>query len=107
MASSHVPERTCIASRRKTGSHKLVRVVVDTAASAANGTVTVVVPDPDHRLPGRGAWLTPSAQAYGLAVKKRAFNRAFKVSTPVDASAVLAYLESRDTTVCGHEMNNK
>lgn len=46
---------------------------------------------PDHRgtLPGRGAYLHPASVCLDLAVRRRAFPRAFKVQGPLE-TAVLA-----------------
>lgn len=41
------------------------------------------VPDLAEKLPGRGAWLTPSRAALSIALKKGAFARAFKQPTPL------------------------
>jgi uncharacterized protein len=40
----------------------------------------VPVPDVDRRMSGRGAWLHPSPECASLAVKRRAFARAFRSS---------------------------
>ncbi len=45
-------------------------------------------------MPGRGAWLTPTVEAYELAVKRRAFRRALRLDREPDTSAVLEYLRS-------------
>jgi predicted RNA-binding protein YlxR (DUF448 family) len=45
-------------------------------------------------MPGRGAWLTPTVEAYELAVKRRAFRRALRLDREPDTSAVLDYLRS-------------
>jgi predicted RNA-binding protein YlxR (DUF448 family) len=42
-----------------------------------------VVPDLRNKLPGRGAWVVPTAAAVGEAVRKRAFSRAFKTEAKV------------------------
>jgi predicted RNA-binding protein YlxR (DUF448 family) len=44
-------------------------------------------------MPGRGAWLTPSVDAYDQAVKRRAFRRALRLDRDPDTSAVREYLE--------------
>jgi predicted RNA-binding protein YlxR (DUF448 family) len=51
-----------------------------------------VVADPKAVMPGRGAWLTPTVEAYELAVKRRAFRRALRLGREPDTSAVLEYL---------------
>jgi predicted RNA-binding protein YlxR (DUF448 family) len=53
----------------------LLRVV------ARDGTV---VPDPAHRLPGRGAHLHPVTACLDLAERRRAFPRALRVPPPLD-----------------------
>ena len=42
-----------------------------------------VVPDFSGKLPGRGAWVSTSRQVVELAVKRRAFSRAFKADAVV------------------------
>ena len=66
----HEPERTCIVTRRAGPPGGLLRFVI--------GPDGAVVPDIAGRLPGRGAWVTPTAAAVGQAVKRKAFSRAFK-----------------------------
>ena len=66
----HVPERTCILTRRAGSADDLMRFVRDPQGN--------VVADVRHRLPGRGAWLTPTAAALAEAIRKRLFARAFK-----------------------------
>jgi uncharacterized protein len=76
----HEPERTCIVTRRTGSPAELIRFVV--------GPDGQVVPDLKGGLPGRGAWVTATAEAVGQAVKRRAFARAFKAE--VKASGGLA-----------------
>jgi len=64
------PERTCIVTRRAAAPAELIRFVV-----APDGEV---VADLKGRLPGRGAWVTATADAVRQAVERRAFGRAFK-----------------------------
>jgi uncharacterized protein len=66
----HEPERTCIVTRRAAAPAELIRFVV--------GPDGEVVADLKGRLPGRGAWVTATADAVREAVKRRAFTRAFK-----------------------------
>lgn len=81
------PMRTCIATKTTAPAVDLLRMVVRQSESR-----TVVKPDPRRELHGRGAWITPTLQAFEMAEKRRAFQRAFKVSTAVDASEVREYL---------------
>lgn len=80
---AHVPERTCILTRRKGSKDELVRL-----ALGPDGTVA---PDPRARAPGRGAWIgvtraeLDAANAQGKL--KGALQRAFKsnaVNVPAD-----------------------
>ncbi|GGK87675.1 hypothetical protein GCM10009769_02130 [Curtobacterium luteum] len=81
------PVRTCIGSRRRAPRSSLLRVV-----ALSDGRV---VADPKAVMPGRGAWLTPTVDAYELAVKRRAFRRALRLDREPDTSSVLEYLQGR------------
>jgi uncharacterized protein len=52
------------------------------------GGIPVIVPDPERRRPGRGAWLHPDLSCLDLAVRRRAFGRALRLRTPADHVAV-------------------
>jgi predicted RNA-binding protein YlxR (DUF448 family) len=69
-----------------------------TAGSDAAGR-PVVVPDPAATRSGRGAHLHPTTACYDLAVRRRAFGRALRVTTGLDAAPVASYLASLDTDV--------
>jgi predicted RNA-binding protein YlxR (DUF448 family) len=47
-----------------------------------------VVPDPDRRLPGRGASLHPASRCLDLAERRRAFVRALRRDGPLDTAAL-------------------
>lgn len=64
------PERRCIVSMERREQGEMIRFVL-----SPDGQVT---PDLAAKLPGRGAWVTASREAIDFAVKKGAFNRAFK-----------------------------
>ena len=81
------PERSCTVTREAKPASELMRFVL-----GPDGTV---VPDLRNRLPGRGAWLTPTAAIVGEAVRKRAFSRAFKA----DAKVSPALVEEIDTAL--------
>jgi predicted RNA-binding protein YlxR (DUF448 family) len=82
------PQRTCVGCRRRDDQAGLLRLVT------ADGASTVVV-DQFRRLPGRGAWLHPQPECLAMAVKRRAFNRAFRGK--VDSRAVEGYFQALDT----------
>lgn len=65
-----VPERTCIVTRTAGPASGLMRFAL--------GPDGAVVPDLRGNLPGRGAWVSPTAAALALAVRKKLFGRAFK-----------------------------
>jgi predicted RNA-binding protein YlxR (DUF448 family) len=77
----HEPERTCIVTRQTRPPGELIRFVL--------GPGDEVVPDLKRRLPGRGVWVTATAEAVDEAVRRRLFNRAFKrqVSAAPDLAA--------------------
>jgi predicted RNA-binding protein YlxR (DUF448 family) len=52
----------------------------------------VVVPDPHHRLAGRGAWLHPDPSCLELAERRRAFPRALRRAGPLDSCAVREFV---------------
>ncbi|MDO4908886.1 MAG: YlxR family protein [Corynebacterium sp.] len=89
-----IRERMCIATRKKQPTTGLLRVVsrVDT-----NGLITIE-PDPEKILPGRGAWIEPSLEAYAIAEKRNAFGRALKIKGSFDSSAVREYIEEKRKT---------
>ncbi len=70
------PVRTCIGCRQRAAKSELLRVV---AGSDAEGQ-PVLRPDPDGRAPGRGAHLHPTTECFDLAVRRRAFTRALRVT---------------------------
>jgi predicted RNA-binding protein YlxR (DUF448 family) len=70
------PVRTCIGCRQRASKRELLRV---TAGSDAHGQ-PAVVPDPDGTTPGRGAHLHPTAECYDLAVRRKAFARALRLT---------------------------
>jgi len=88
------PERTCIGCRKRDSSANLLRMVL-----SAGDDVQRVVPDPDHRAPGRGAHLHPTTECLDLAERRKAFPRAFRVPGPLVWLPVREYVEQ----CCGNE----
>ncbi len=74
--------RTCIGCRERADKSTLVRVV------AVGESPVTVTPDPDGRLPGRGANLHPDPGCLELAVRRKAFGRALRVSGELDLTPV-------------------
>jgi predicted RNA-binding protein YlxR (DUF448 family) len=77
----------------------LLRVVAAQVA-AGPGEVTLVVPDPARKLPGRGASLHPDPACYALAEKRRAFGRALRLSGVPDTAAVREHVAGLGNTGC-------
>ncbi|GAA1119547.1 YlxR family protein [Nesterenkonia jeotgali] len=80
-----VPVRTCIGCRRAVAQDTAIRLAL-TAAQTAETAPPLVVWDTDRALPGRGAWLHPQRECLETALKRKAFNRAFR--RKVDPSAL-------------------
>ncbi|GAA2517287.1 YlxR family protein [Streptomyces gobitricini] len=78
------PERTCVGCRERAAKHDLLRIVVIMGECA---------PDPRGTLPGRGAYVHPASVCFDLAVRRRAFPRAFRVQGPLDVANVRRYVE--------------
>jgi uncharacterized protein len=71
------PVRTCLGCRQRAPRTSLTRFV------ARDGRV---VADAAARLPGRGAWVHRTRECLDLAVSRRAFARALRAGTSLDAS---------------------
>ncbi|WP_272952559.1 YlxR family protein [Kribbella amoyensis] len=84
-----VRERTCIGCRKRDSPSGLLRMTVSGG---------LVLPDPAHRAPGRGAHLHPATACLDLAERRKAFPRAFRVHGALDVSAVRAQVEQYATT---------
>ncbi len=80
--------RTCVGCRRQAARHELLRVV-----AADDGTGPVLVPDPERRLPGRGANLHPTPDCLALALRRRAFARALRVPGGLGGERVQEYVD--------------
>ncbi|MBT2504833.1 MULTISPECIES: YlxR family protein [Streptomyces] len=78
------PERTCVGCRERAAKSDLLRIVVIEGEC---------VPDPRGTLPGRGAYVHPASACLDLAVRRRAFPRAFRGKGPLDTSALSQFVE--------------
>ncbi|WP_030753780.1 YlxR family protein [Streptomyces sp. NRRL F-5135] len=70
--------------RKRTAKSDLLRIVV---------IEEHCVPDQRGTLPGRGAYLHPALICLDLAVRRRAFPRAFRVQGPLDSAEVRRVIE--------------
>ncbi|PRI10572.1 YlxR family protein [Leucobacter massiliensis] len=69
--------RTCVACRKRAPRTELLRVALQDGRLVADDRAV---------LPGRGAWVHPTAQCLDRAVSRGMFARALKVSGKPDAS---------------------
>jgi uncharacterized protein len=81
------PVRTCVGCKERAAKSSLLRVV------AAGSDI---VPDPQARQPGRGAYLHPSLACFELAQRRRAFSRALHVEGSLGAESLVSYLSRTD-----------
>jgi predicted RNA-binding protein YlxR (DUF448 family) len=86
------PTRTCVGCRERAPAGLLLRVVVRAGA---------LVPDPERRLPGRGAHLHPTRACLDAAQRRRAFARALRVTAAPDPAAVVATVSRLDPPPSG------
>ena len=71
--------RTCVGCKHVVSPDQLVRVTVE---HSEHGPRAVL--DPLRRLGGRGAWVHPTRECVTAAVRKRAFNRAFRAAVDTE-----------------------
>ncbi|MGQ4512683.1 DUF448 domain-containing protein [Streptomyces sp. DW26H14] len=79
------PERTCVGCRERAAKNDLLRIVVIAGQC---------VPDQRGTLPGRGAYVHPALGCLDLAVRRRAFPRAFRVQGPLDTAQLRGAVEA-------------
>lgn len=88
----HIPQRTCIVTRRTGDKRGLVRIV-----RTPEGRVEV---DPTGKKNGRGAYLTADRAIWEKALAGNALGRALKVEiSPEDAAILRAYAETLPTSL--------
>jgi hypothetical protein len=85
--SGNHPVRTCVGCKDRAAKSSLLRLVV-----AGDG----IVPDPQARQPGRGAYLHPSQGCFELARRRRAFSRALRVPGSPSTALLASYLSRAD-----------
>ena len=61
--------------------------------------IDAVVVDTAGNLPGRGAWLHPNQECLLVAIRRRAFARALRITGSPDTSAVVEYFTEREAPV--------
>ena len=81
--------RTCVGCKERTVKSSLLRFVA---------VGDVIQPDPQARLPGRGAYLHPSLACFELAGRRRAFPRALRTAGPLSLASLAEYLCGAEST---------
>jgi predicted RNA-binding protein YlxR (DUF448 family) len=77
-----MPQRRCLLTGQRAEAETLLRFAIVKAVGAVGEDV---VPDPAHRLPGRGLWLAPAPGAVATVMAKGLFARAAKRKLQVPA----------------------
>ncbi len=83
------PLRSCVGCKVRAAKSSLLRFV-----AAGDG----IVPDPQARQPGRGAYLHLSLECFELAQRRRAFSRALRSPGSLSTATLASYLSTRDMT---------
>ena len=83
------PVRTCVGCRKRELAVELLRVA---AVDDGEGNCAVSV-DAAGSLPGRGAWLHPDQRCLHVAIRRRAFVRALRITGSPDTSAVVEWFD--------------
>ncbi|HYB49224.1 MAG TPA: YlxR family protein [Streptosporangiaceae bacterium] len=81
--------RTCVGCKERAVKSSLLRIVA---------VGDVIQPDPQARLPGRGAYLHPSLACFELARRRRAFPRALRAAGPLSLASLAEYLCGAEST---------
>ena len=81
------PIRTCVGCKVRAAKSSLLRLV-----AAGDG----IVPDPQARQPGRGAYVHPSLACLELALRRRVFPRALRVTGSLDTTPLASYLSQAE-----------
>ncbi|MBA3368876.1 MAG: YlxR family protein [Geodermatophilaceae bacterium] len=80
------PVRTCVGCRQRSSISELLRVV------AVSGQV---VPDPQRRYAGRGAWMHPRPECLARAERRGVFRRALRVTGDLSTGALHSFVADR------------
>ena len=80
------PVRTCVGCRTRAPRASLLRVV------AIDSTL---IPDERASMPGRGAWVHETSACLDVALRRRAFVRALRVSGPLDTQTIEQHLQRK------------
>jgi uncharacterized protein len=79
----HAPTRTCVGCKERAVKSSLLRLVA---------VGDDIQPDPQARLPGRGAYMHPSEACLELARRRKVFPRALRTARPLSLAPLAEYL---------------
>ena len=85
--------RTCIVTRSEKPIEDMIRFVTDPENN--------VVPDLKRNLPGRGVWITASAEHVAKAIEKGMFSRAFKKPVKADPDLTVLIRQLLNSRISG------
>ena len=71
--------RTCVGCKKVVSPDQLVRVAVEHTQQGPEAVLDV-----SRRIGGRGAWVHATQECVGTAVRRRAFNRAFRTAVSAE-----------------------
>ena len=83
------PTRTCVGCRLRASADDLIRFV-----AAGTGDFFRLQPDPNRRLPGRGAHLHPDPACFALAERRRAFGRSLRLTGVADTGLLAEHIRT-------------
>ena len=83
------PTRFCVGCRSRAPATELLRFV-----AVGTGDDLLLQPDPNRRLPGRGAHVHPDPACFALAERRRAFGRALRLTGVADTGLLAEHIRS-------------
>ncbi|WP_308016474.1 YlxR family protein [Jidongwangia harbinensis] len=86
---TRTPTRTCVGCRKRAPAFELLRFVAVRA-----GDHLQLRPDPNRRLPGRGAHVHPDPACFAQAERRRAFGRALRFTGVADTGPLAEHLRA-------------
>ena len=90
-----IPMRTCVGCRRSVPATELLRVVAAPRPDTEPPGPVSVLPDPQRRAAGRGAWIHPDPGCVAQAARRKAFGPGLRVTGPTDLTPLQRYLEEQ------------
>ncbi|MBW8171573.1 YlxR family protein [Ornithinimicrobium sp. Arc0846-15] len=92
---AHLPVRTCVGCRQRDEQKALLRVVA--MKGETDSTSWDLHPDESRRRGGRGAYVHHDLTCAGLAIQRRAFERALKIQGVLLGDRLMAALEQQSS----------